>query len=59
MISPVASFVDPHKVVVQRYAFLILGNVQNEGVSKTRIMFFGHGGLKCSFSQMEGYLDLQ
>jgi len=27
-----AGFVDPDKVVAQRHAFLILGNVQNDGV---------------------------
>jgi hypothetical protein len=47
------SFVDPHKIVVQRSAFPILGNVQNEGVSKVRIENFGHGVLKHSFSQVE------
>jgi hypothetical protein len=29
-------FVNPHKVVVQKSAFLILGNVQNECVSEVR-----------------------
>jgi hypothetical protein len=29
-------FVDPHKVVVRRSAFPILGNAQNECVSKVR-----------------------
>jgi hypothetical protein len=54
-----ARFVDPHKIVVQRNAFSILGNVQNEGVSKVKIESFGHGSLKHSFSQVEGDLDLQ
>jgi len=27
-------FVDPHEVVVRKNAFLILGNAQNDGVSK-------------------------
>ncbi len=48
-----ASFVNPHKIVARRSAFPILGNVQNEGVSKVRIESFGHGGLKHSFSQVE------
>ncbi len=26
---------------------------------KMRTIFFGHGGLKCPFSQVEGDLDLQ
>jgi hypothetical protein len=30
-------FVNPHKVVARRNAFPILGNVQNDGVSKVRI----------------------
>jgi hypothetical protein len=51
-------FVNPHKVVAQRSAFPIFGNFQNEGVSKLRIESFGHGGLKQSFSQMEGDFDL-
>jgi hypothetical protein len=37
-----ASFVDPHKVVARRHAFLILGNVQNDGVLEVRIESFGH-----------------
>jgi hypothetical protein len=44
-------FVNPHKVVAQRHAFLILGNVQNDCV-------FGHARLKHSFSQVERDLDL-
>jgi hypothetical protein len=31
-----AGFVDPHKVVAQRSVFQVLGNAQNEGVSKMR-----------------------
>ncbi len=54
-----ASFVDPHKIVAWRNAFSILGNVQNEGVSKVKIESFGHGSLKHSFSQVEEDLDLQ
>ncbi len=57
VISPMASFV--HKVVIQRRAFLVIRNAQNEGVLEMRTKFFGHGGLKCSFSQMEGDLDFQ
>ncbi len=57
VISPMASFV--HKVVIQRHAFLVIKNAQNEGVSEMRTKVFGHGGLKCSFSQMEGDLDFQ
>ncbi len=45
------NFVDPRKVVAR--------NVQNEGVSKVKTESFGHGGLKHSFSQVEGDLDLQ
>jgi hypothetical protein len=54
-----ANFVDPHKIVAQRSTFLVLGNVQNESISKVRIESFGHGGLKHSFSQVKGDLDLQ
>jgi hypothetical protein len=50
MISPMDGFVDPHKVVVQRYAFLVLGNAQNEGVLEMKTKVFGHGRLKHSFS---------
>jgi hypothetical protein len=52
-------FVNPHKVVVQRNAFSVFGNAQNEGVSKVRTKSFGHGGLKHSFSQVEGDLDFK
>ncbi len=31
-----AGFLNPHKVVVQRSAFPILGNAQNEGVLEVR-----------------------
>jgi hypothetical protein len=51
-------FVDPHKVVAQRHAFFILGNVQNDGVLELRIKSFGHAWLRHSFSQVEGDLDL-
>jgi hypothetical protein len=54
-----ANFVDPHKIVVRRSTFLVLGNIQNENISKVRIESFGHGGLKQSFSQVKGDLDLQ
>ncbi len=37
-----AVFVNPHKVVVQRNAFLVLGNVQNDGVLEVRIDSFGY-----------------
>ncbi len=46
-------FADPHKVVAQRSAFLVLGNVLNDGVLKVRTIFFGHAGLKHSFSQVK------
>jgi hypothetical protein len=49
--------VNPHKVVAQRNAFPILGNVQNDGISERRIIFFGHARLKHSFSQVEEDLD--
>jgi hypothetical protein len=50
--------IDPHKVVVWRNTFLALENAQNESVSKMRIKSFGHGRLKCPFSQVERYLHL-
>jgi hypothetical protein len=52
-------FVDPHKVIVQKNAFPILGNVQNDGVSEVRIESFCHTRLKHSFSQVERALELQ
>jgi len=55
----IVGFVNPQKVVAQRNAFPIFGNAQNEDVSKVRTKNFGHGGLKHSFSQVEGDLDLQ
>jgi hypothetical protein len=48
----IIDFVDPLKVVVRRSAFPILGNIQNESVSKVRTKHFGHGRLKHSFSQV-------
>jgi hypothetical protein len=53
------NFIYPHKVVAGRNAFIVLGNVQNQGVLKVRTKIFGHGGLKHLFSQVEGDLDLQ
>jgi hypothetical protein len=50
----IIDFVDPLKVVVQRSAFPILGNIQNESVSEVKTKHFGHGRLKHSFSQVEG-----
>ncbi len=50
------SFVDPHKVVARRSAFLALPNAQNEGES---IGGVESGRLKHQFSQVEGDLDLQ
>jgi hypothetical protein len=52
-------FVDPHKVIVQKNAFPILGNVQNDGASEVKIEIFGHTWLKHSFSQVERDLELQ
>ncbi len=52
-------FLDAHKVVAQKNAFSVLGNAQNEGVSKVRTESFGHGGLKHSFSLVERDLNLQ
>jgi hypothetical protein len=49
----IVRFVDSHKIVVQRNAFSTLQ------MHKMRIKSFGHGVLKCSFSQVEGDLDLQ
>jgi hypothetical protein len=51
-------FIDPHKVILQKNAFPILGNVQNDGVSEARIESFGHTWLKHSFSQVERDLEL-
>jgi hypothetical protein len=51
-------FVNPHKVVAQRSAFRVLGNVQNDGVLKVRTECFGHARLKHSFSQLEKNLNL-
>jgi hypothetical protein len=50
-------FVNPHKVVVQRNAFLVLGNVQNDGVLEVRTESFGYARLKHSFLQLEEDLD--
>ncbi len=47
-------FVNPHKVVVQRIAFLTFAN---GSVSKMKVESFGHGGLKHPFSQVQGDLD--
>ncbi len=52
-------FVDPHKVVVRKNVFPVLGNAQNDGVLEVRTKTFGHTWLKQSFSQVEGDLDLQ
>jgi hypothetical protein len=49
----IARFVDSHKIVVQRNAFSTLQ------MHKMRTKSFGHGGLKCPFSQVEGDLNLQ
>jgi hypothetical protein len=51
-----ANFVDPHKVVVRRSAFLALLNAQNGGESEGGEEI---GGLKHQFSQVDGDLDLQ
>ncbi len=51
-----AGFVDPHKVVARRSAFLTLQNAQN-GVES--IGGVENGRLKHQFSQLEGDLDLQ
>jgi hypothetical protein len=55
----IIGFVNLHKVVAQRNAFLVFGNAQNEGVSKLKAKSFDHGGLKHSSSQVEGNLDSQ
>ncbi len=49
-----ASFVDPHKVVARRSAFLALPNVCNGGELEGGVK---SGRLKCKFSQVEGDLD--
>jgi hypothetical protein len=51
-------FVNPHKVVFRRNAFLTLTNAQNGSVSKMKVESFGHGRLKHPFSQVQGDLDL-
>jgi hypothetical protein len=51
-----ASFVDPHKVVVRRSAFLALLRAQNGGESEGGVEI---GRLKHQFSQVDGDLDLQ
>lgn len=48
-----AKFVNSHKIVVQRNAF---SNLQ---MRKMRTKSFGHGGLKCPFSQVEWDLDFK
>ncbi len=52
-------FVDPHKVVIWKNAFIVLGNAQSDGVLEGRTESFGHTWLKHSFSQVEGDLELQ
>jgi hypothetical protein len=49
----ITRFVNSHKIVAQRNAFSILQ------MHKMRTKSFGHGRLKCPFSQVEGDLDLQ
>jgi hypothetical protein len=49
----IARFVDSHKIVAQRNAFSTLE------MHKMRTKGFGHGGLKCPFSQVEKDLDLK
>jgi hypothetical protein len=51
-------FVNPHKFVAQRIAFLTFANAQNGSVAKMKVESFGHGGLKHPFSQVQGDLDL-
>jgi hypothetical protein len=51
-------FVNPHKVVTQRIAFLTFANAQNGSVSKMKVESFGHGRLKHPFSQVQKDLDL-
>ncbi len=48
-----AKFVNSHKIVAQRNAF---SNLQ---MRKMRTKSFGHGGLKCPFSQVKGDLDFK
>jgi hypothetical protein len=50
--------IDPHKMLVWRNTFLALESAQNESVTEMRIKSFGHGRLKCPFSQVERDLDL-
>jgi hypothetical protein len=49
----ITRFVNSHKIVAQRNAFSTLQ------MHKMRTKSFGHGRLKCPFSQVEGDLDLQ
>jgi hypothetical protein len=51
--------VNAHKVVVQKSAFIVLENAQNDDVSKMKTKSFAHTRLKESFSQVEGDLDFQ
>jgi len=51
-------FANPHKVATRRNAFLVLRNVQNDGVLKVRTKNFGHARLKHSSSQVEKNLNL-
>ncbi len=51
-----AGFVDPHKVVARRCAYLAFPCAWNGGESKGGAK---SGGLKCQFSQVERDLDLQ
>ncbi len=49
-------FMDPHKVVVRRSAFLAFPNAWNEGELKGGVE---SEGLECQFSQVEGDFNLQ
>jgi len=51
-----AGFVDSHKVVARRNAFLAFPSAQNGGESRGGVE---SGRLKHQFSQVEGDLDLQ
>jgi hypothetical protein len=47
------------RLLFKKVHFIVLENVQNDGVSELRTKSFGHARLKHSFSQVEGDLDLQ
>jgi hypothetical protein len=53
-----ARFVNPHKVCFKEPNLALVNYPQNECVLKMKTIFFCHGRLKHSFSQVEGNSDL-